>query len=415
MVTILRSNAAAAQWPRLRAPRPRGPLGVEFDPFDRRVIADPPAAYRRLHERGGVHRCRRRRMYVLSDYEHVREAARASDILTSARGVTRVPAALPMMLTMGRPRHGELRKLVAPYFTADSASAFGNRMRTVTAEAIDRMLAAPDSDAVASLAIPLPITVIADCLGIPDSDVAVLKRFSDGVIEGFHADRSPAMLWRSARILQNVNAFYRYMRGVFDRLRRDPGADVISALIASQEGGVLSDEDLFWFALMLTVAGNETTTNLIGSMLLAFATDAEAYERLRAEPALIEPAIEEALRWGSPIQGMFRTANSDYEIGTTTIPAGARVMLSFGAANRDPHKYAEPDRFVIDRRPRDHVAFGLGMHFCLGAHLARLEAAVVLRELTRRAARIDLAGPVGWTRNPTVRGPVSLPLKLVAA
>lgn len=414
MVTVVRSNAAAVQRPRLRAPRPRGPLGVEFDPFNPEVIADPAAAYRRLHERGGVHRCRRR-LYVLSDYAHVRAAARAHDVVSSARGVTLVPAALPMMLTMDRPRHSEMRRLVAPYFTAESALAFHQRIEAGSAEAIQRLASTPGSDAVELLAVPLPITVIADCLGIPAGDVHRLKRYSDRVIEGFHADRSPVVIWRSARILGNLHSFYRYMRGVFERLRREPGDDVISALIASREGGTLSDEDLFWFALMLTVAGNETTTNLIGSLLLALASDPDAYARLRAEPELIEPAVEEALRWASPIQGMFRTTRADFEVGETMIPAGSRMLLSFGAANRDPRKYPRPDDFVIDRNPTDHLAFGAGMHFCLGAHLARLEAAVVLRELAARAARIELAGPVQWTSNPTVRGPLRLPLRLVPA
>ncbi len=162
MVTILRSNAAALQRPRLRAPRPRGPLGTEFDPFAKDVIADPPAAYRRLHESGGVHRCRRRRLYVLADYEDVRTAARAHDVLSSARGVSRVPAALPMMLTADRPRHGELRRLVAPYFTAEAALTRRPLMERVTADAIEWMLASPAGDAVRELAVPLPITVIAE-------------------------------------------------------------------------------------------------------------------------------------------------------------------------------------------------------------------------------------------------------------
>jgi cytochrome P450 len=187
---------------------------------------------------------------------------------------------------------------------------------------------------------------------------------------------------------------------------------VITALLASNDGGDMRDDELFWLSLMLLVAGNETTTNLIGSLLYALARDRRAYERLRAEPALIAPAVEEALRWGSPIQGMFRTVVEDYAVGEATIPAGARVLLLFGAANRDPREFEDPDRFALDRRPGEHLAFGTGIHFCLGAQLARLEARVVLEELVERAAGIELAGPVAWRNNPTVHGPSRLPLRL---
>lgn len=411
-VTIVRSTVAASRRPR---PRRAQAVGHDFDPFAAEVIADPPAAYRRLHARGGVHSCRRRRLYTIAGYEDVRAAARAHDALSSAAGVSQIPAALPMLITSDRPRHGALRRIVAPHFTADAALARRGLMETIAASAIERMLARPGSDAIGELAVPLPITMIARFLGVPEHDLDDFRRWSDGIIEGFHADRSPAAVWRAAQVARHVFALHAYMLRAFERLRRTPGDDVISALLASQDSGALGDEELFWFALMLLVAGNETTTNLIGSMLLALATDPDSYERLRAEPELIPSAVEESLRWGSPIQGLFRTAVAPYRAGEATIPAGARVLLAFGAANRDPRRYPDPDRFVVDRNPTDHLGFGTGIHFCLGAHLARLEAAVVLRELVARVARVELAGPPEWTRNPTVRGPRRLPLRMVAA
>jgi cytochrome P450 len=205
------------------------------------------------------------------------------------------------------------------------------------------------------------------------------------------------------------------MTGVFARLRREPGDDVISALLASQDGGALDDAELFWLSLMLLVAGNETTTNLIGLVLLSLARDPDAYARLRAEPELIPSAVEEAVRWGSPIQGLYRTPTEDYDVGATTIPAGARVLLLFGAANRDPRVFADPDRFVIDREPNDHLGFGMGIHFCLGAHLARVETRIVLESFVQRVGRLELAGRVVWGDNPTVHGPRHLPLRLEAA
>ncbi|MTD47766.1 cytochrome P450 [Conexibacter sp. W3-3-2] len=150
-------------------------------------------------------------------------------------------------------------------------------------------------------------------------------------------------------------------------------------------------------------------------MLLAFAEDPDAYAQLRREPTLIPAAVEESLRWGSPIQVLFRTALAPFEIGGYTIPEHARVLLMFGAANRDPDHYDDPDRFVLDRNPADHLAFGTGIHTCLGAYLARLEARVVLERFVERVAAIEPAGPVTWTANPSVRGPARLPLTLVPA
>jgi cytochrome P450 len=147
-------------------------------------------------------------------------------------------------------------------------------------------------------------------------------------------------------------------------------------------------------------------------MLLALAEDPEQYERLAADQSLIRPAVEEALRHTSPIQGMYRVAREDYEVGDASVPAGGRVLLLFGAANRDPRHYPDPDRFDVARNPADHLGFGTGVHFCLGAHLARLEAEVVLRLLTERIARIELAGEPRWRHNPALRGLASLPLRL---
>ncbi|MGH3555163.1 MAG: cytochrome P450, partial [Mycobacterium sp.] len=254
------------------------------------------------------------------------------------------------------------------------------------------------------------ITVIATLLGVPETDLDRFHRWSDGVVAGFHADGR--RLAQPLRSIVAVLAMHRYMRTVFANLRRHPGDDIISAMLASRDGGSVSDQELFWLSLMLLVAGNETTTNLIGSLLVALAENPASYERLRSDPALIDAAIEEAVRWGSPVQHLYRTAVADYTVGSTMIPAGSRVLLLFGAANRDPRKYPKPDVFDIDRNPSDHVGFGSGVHHCLGAKLARLETRVVLEELLPRVRRINTLGPVVWRTNPTVHGPQRLPLRL---
>ncbi len=407
LLTVARGTLEAASSPRLRPPRADGPLGAPYEPS----LDDPAGAFRRLHARPGVHAAGRG-VFALAGYDDVRAAARAHDVLISGGGVTRAPARLPMLITLDRPRHDELRRLVAPLFTAARSTQMQDGIRALVADALDRMVATPGSDAVAELTVPLPVTVIARVLGVPERDLRRLHAWSDGVVEGFHAGMS---LFASARGLRSIGAalsLHRYFTAHFARLRDEPGDDVISALLSSNDGGALDDEELFWFSLLLLVAGNETTTNLIGSLLFALARDPEAYARLRDEPQLIPAAVEEGLRWGSPIQGLYRTAAADYTVGETTIPRGARVLLLFGAANRDPRKYPDPDRFAVDRNPTDHLAFGMGIHFCLGAQLARLEARVVLEELIARAARLELAGTPQFTRNPTVFGPRRLPLRL---
>jgi cytochrome P450 len=406
----MRGIVASGRRPR----RATGPLGASFAPFDAATIADPPAAYRRLHARPGVHPAGPG-SYALAGYDDVRAAARAHDVLVSGRGVTRFPAALPMLITLDRPRHGELRRVLAPHFTAKRSTTMEPGMRELAGAAVDRMLAAGRADAVEQLAVPLPVTVIARLLGVAETDLPRFHRWSNTIVGGFHAGATVAATVRGIRSAGGSLALHRYMTGVFARLRREPGDDVISALLASQDGGALDDGELFWLSLMLLVAGNETTTNLIGHVLLALASDPDAYARLRAEPELIPSAVEEAMRWGSPIQGLYRSAAEDYVVAETTIPAGTRVLLLFGAANRDPRVFADPDRFVLDREPNDHLGFGMGIHFCLGAHLARAETRVVLETFVQRVARLELAGPVVWRDNPTVHGPSHLPLRLHAA
>jgi len=174
----------------------------------------------------------------------------------------------------------------------------------------------------------------------------------------------------------------------------------------------VNDEELFWFALLLLVAGNETTTNLLGNMALAFLHHPDQWRLLRTHPELAPAAVEEALRYDSPIQGFFRTSVAPYAIAGEEIPAGQRVLLLFAAANRDPRHYKRADEFLIERNPTDQLAFGSGIHLCLGAHLARMEGAAVLRALLERTDGLELtAEPVRGT-NPTLRGLTKLPIAL---
>ncbi|MDX6615374.1 MAG: beta-dihydromenaquinone-9 omega-hydroxylase [Solirubrobacterales bacterium] len=392
----------------------RGAIPTAFDPVSPAVLADPYPAYRELLEGDRLHHSARRREWILSRYDDVHAAARAHDRLSSAEGVTSYPSRTPMMLTSDRPDHTRLRRLAAGSFTHAAIEGWRPAVERLASKAIEAMLGKGGGcDAVAALAGPLPVATIARVLGIPEDDEPRFRQWSDSVVEGFGVEPGAGRVRSSAGVLGATLRLHSYFLELFSRRRRDPGDDVLSKLLASSDEGGLSEDELFWFAFLLLIAGNETTTNLIGTMLLAFAEHPDEYARVAADPSLIRPAVEEALRHTSPIQGMYRVARADHEVGDAVIPAGGRVLLLFGAANRDPRHFPEPDRFDVTRNPSDHLGFGTGIHFCLGAHLARLEAEVVLRLLTERVERMALAGEPLWRRNPALRGLDRLPLRLI--
>ncbi|WP_156743971.1 cytochrome P450, partial [Mycobacterium sp. 1164985.4] len=190
---------------------------------------------------------------------------------------------------------------------------------------------------------------------------------------------------------------------------------VVGRLLEHNSDGTLTDEQLFLIAIHLLIAGNETTTNLLGGMFDTLARNPDQYDMIRADPDLIPMAVEEQLRVTTPIQNLYRYTRADYEIAGVTIPKGSRVLLLFGAANRDPLAFEEPGRYRADRNPRMHIAFGYGAHMCLGAPLARMEAQAVLRELVSRVSRIDAVGDTTWSHHSSLRGPTRLAVRLTAA
>jgi beta-dihydromenaquinone-9 omega-hydroxylase len=405
---------AAALARRLRGDVACGAQPTEVGPLDEEVLADPYPWYRELLSGAPAHYHRGLDLWLISHYDEVRAAARAHDSLSSAHSVARFRTRLPMMLTVDRPEHTRLRRIAARDFTRDAMERWRPAIEELARDAIDDMLAADPSDAVAQLASPLPVVVIARILGVPPSDLAAFREWSDRIVEGFGIEPGRGSVRSSARVLGAAIALRGYFSEQFERRRRDPGDDVIGRLIASSEEGSLTPDELFWFVFMLLIAGNETTTSLLGTMLLAFAEHPDQYAKVREDPGLVPSAVEEALRHVSPIQGLYRSAARGYRVGAATIPPGGRVLLLFGAANRDPRKYPDPDSFLVERNPTDHVGFGSGIHFCLGAHLARLEATVVLRELVQRVETVELAGEPEWSGNPSLRGLSKLPLRLAA-
>src|SRR5690348_4817207 len=306
------------------------------------------------------------------------------------------------MISMNPPRHRELRNLVTQAFTPRSVSQLSNRITTIVNTLLDQVAARGHMDIIDDLSYPLPVIVIAEMLGIPQEDRERFKVWSDAVVGASYPERGNPQAGMSEYFLDMIQ-----QRG------REPQNDLISALLDAQiDGQHLNQRELLGFCILLLVAGNETTTNLIGNALLCFDEHPEVMEELRAEPALVPGAIEEVLRYRSPVQYMYRRAIADITIGDHEMRAGQMVLAWIGSANRDEAQFPDPDYFDIRRTPNRHIAFGHGIHFCLGAPLARLEAKIALTLLLERFYEIQRVRdvPLEATGSDLVFGVKHLPI-----
>lgn len=346
---------------------------------------------------------------VLSDYAS----------FSSERGghaATEEQAISASMISSDPPRHRRLRNLVTQAFTPRAVAQLEPRITAIVAELLDQMSARGQAseeftDFIEAFAAPLPVTVIAELLGVPAERRADFRRWSDALVTNGGAGG-----WAGVAEAQREMAAY--FGQMIARRRTEPRGDLISHLVAAQiDGQGLTPVELIGFCVLLLVAGNETTTNLLGGAILTFDEQPEAWERLRAEPALVPSAVEEVLRYVSPVQSMFRSVAQETRLGEIVAQPGQPVVAWIGSANRDEAQFPDAERFDIARSPNRHLAFGHGVHFCLGAPLARLEARIALEALLQRAGLIQVApdARLDWLESTIVYGVKRLPVALTPA
>jgi cytochrome P450 len=389
--------------------------------FSREFADDPYSYYAALREQGPVHPIEGYPpgvpAFLVVDYEHGRAALNdprlSKDPADSAVPVRGEQFFGGTMLGMNPPDHTRLRGLVAKAFTARRIEALRPRIQQLTDELLDALAERGTGDLIAGFAFPLPIMVICELLGVPAADRARFRNWSAVLTV-------PVMTWQDAERRQAVaTQFNDYLLAVFAERRVRPEDDLLSALLAArEENATLGRHELLNLVALLLIAGHETTVNLIGNGVLALLDAPDQLRALRADPELLPQAVEELLRFDGPVErASQRIALEDMEIAGTAIPKGAWVHVSLGAADRDPGTFDAPDRLDLTRAGARHVAFGHGLHYCLGAPLARLEGQIAIGTLLTRFPGLALAVPRDDIRfkqtGSIVRGLAELPVRLV--
>jgi pimeloyl-[acyl-carrier protein] synthase len=297
----------------------------------------------------------------------------------------------PTILTADPPVHSRLRRLVSKAFTPRRVRELEPRVREITTELLSRATDSSGVEAMAMLANPLPVIVIAELLGVSADDHAQFKQWSNDLITSFGQEMGSGP---SAAGLAAKDELRRYLAEAIKQRSANPADDLISALVtARDESDALSENELLAFVVLLLLAGNETTTNLIGNGLLALCRHPEQQQRLRENRELIPKAVEEMLRYDPPVQMTVRVPTATTSVGGTEIAEGTIAFILLAAANHDPAHFPSPENFDVAREPNEHVSFGEGIHFCLGAPLARLEGAIAIEQMLDKFPRLQLADP----------------------
>jgi len=391
-----------------------------FNPMDPEFLADPYPTYHRLRAEDPVHQSPLG-FWVLTRYDDVSAVLRDPRFikeplaaLVAARFGAEVPRGVGLsMLDRDPPDHTRLRGLVSKAFTPRVVDGLRSRIQQIVDELITRVQAAGSMDVIEEFAYPIPVNVICEMLGVPLADHERFKGWSLDIARGLDSIWLPPDSEVPRRSAASRHAINDYFRGLIAQRRASPRGDLLSALIAAEEAGdKLNEEELLATCILLLIAGHETTVNLIGNGVLALLRNPGELERLRATPGLITNAVEELLRYDGPVQRTARVASAPATIGGRTIAKGEMVMPFIGAADRDPSQFPDPDRLDLARADNRHIAFGWGIHFCLGAPLARVEGQIAIDALVRRLPRLELmTDEPEYRQSLTLRGLKTLPVK----
>ncbi len=400
--------------------------GINFNPTRKAMRVDPHPFYRALRERDPFHRSRPGDGWVLTRYSDILTVLGDRSFSSDERNLRRWDRFMRRrrlaglsnpyeedrmtMLRSDPPDHTRLRNLVNKAFTPRRVERMRSRIEEVIDELLSPLARANRTELVGSFAAPLPVVVIAEMLGIPSRDRDRFRHWSDEIVrtlgdKTLEDERAAEVAMRELRD---------YLGKIAEERRAEPRDDLLSALLRAEEAGDrLSENELFGTLVLLLVAGNETTTKLIGNSIVALLRNPEQLELLRSEPKRIPGALNELLRYDGPVQLTSRVVLGDRELCGHRLRKGQQLVLVLAAGNRDPEQFEDPDRLDVTRDDLRHLAFGHGGHFCLGAQLARLEATLALEALITRFPALGLTGdPIDWGSNTVLRGPRTLPLAL---
>ena len=422
---------------------------ISFKPFDPSFWTDPYRVYPSLLAGPP----RREPLFfptiLVARYRDVvavlRDPARFSSCVPQLPFISKLDpfGGAPSMLLSDPPVHTRLRRLVAPYFREPTIAELSVRIRSMTRSLLDRIAAKGEFDAVVDLATPLPVAINAEILGVPLEDQPMLKVWSDEIFASVRRSLAIAGAFAEGGMVipdptdspvdpalsplravdgsipetnaDAMTALREYFMRAIERRRARPGNDLVSVLVSVHDRGVISRDELLASIVLLLFAGSETTTNLIANGLLALGCHRQQLDRLKSASGLIASAVEEVLRYDSPVQMVMRYATGETCLAGTPIPSGAAVLVMLGAANRDPAQFSEPERFDVGRRPNQHVAFGEGIHSCIGSQLARLQGQVVIGAMLERFPGFGLRdpdAPLQYGGSLLSRGLVSLPMSI---